>query len=128
MTKLQKKIFECLFRGGHIVKLKPGQEKPQMTLFDVQVQEIEKARYSVRGKDFKLVARIGVKSTPFVFKHCRKIRKFKTEVYEINRQMILGMNGNCWMKKRYKELRGQQFPLCQPSKLQLITSTYKLSL
>jgi len=125
MTKLQRKIFECLFRGGHIVKLTPGKDAPgQMILFDVEPTEAqgtplfgtkvnprppESGRYSVREADLKLVSRINVKSTKFIFQYCRKVRKFKTTVYMINKQQVLTLNGNSWIKKTYKKTRDQEF-------------------
>jgi hypothetical protein len=145
MTELQKKIFLCLFRGGHIVKQIPGKDKPQITMFDIEPTIKSPDKYSVREKDFKLVHRIGVKSIPFIFDYCREVRRFKTTVYEINKKKVLSLNGNSWIKKEYKKIRDEifiqnaaaklgqflnSFPkkvayLCPPCTLQIITSTYK---
>lgn len=147
MTKLQKKIFLCLFRGGHIVKQIPGKDKPQIALFDIEPTIKSPDKYSVREKDFKLVHRIGVKSIPFIFSYCREIRRFKTTVYEINKKLVLSLNGNSWIKQNYKKTRDEifisnaaaklgeflnSFPrtaayACHPCTFQLITSTYKIN-
>lgn len=129
MTQLQKKIFEVLFRGGHIVKLKPGEEKQQISMFDLQPSPLRVVRYSVREKDFKLVFRITHKNTAAIFRYCRKVRKYKVWVWEINRQAVLSLNGNSWLKKTYKKIRSQQKAKCNPCEAETIIPTHnKLSL
>lgn len=126
MTKLQKKILECLFRGGHIIPQLPGQTTPgQMTLFNEKVKiTATPGKWTVREKNFKLVARASNKKVQPLFEYCRIVNIGKVPAYIINKSLILSLHGNTWMKRQYKEIRDQK-KRCLPSTFQLIISNYK---
>lgn len=88
MTKKQKEIFEVLFRGGHIVKVRPG-------LYTARVANGSPIR---RGNDTTMFK---------VFKYCKKIMKLNSPMWILNKKEVLKLRANHWVKKRYKQVRDQ---------------------
>lgn len=94
MTELQKKIFEVLFTGGHIVKL-------------------SFVRYTARDRACNPIVRVGEGTMYEVLKLCKKVRVAKSTTWVLNKSAVLKLHGNDWVKIRYKEVRGTS---CIPRK------------
>lgn len=118
MTAPQKKILECLIMGGHVVKVIAG-------------------KYTARDHKGNPIARGGDRTMYQVFKYCRKVKKIGSVIWILDKRKVLSLSGNSWIKKNYKAVRYFQKKIdqahaqadgCFPCKMQITTSTYKLSL
>lgn len=86
-TKLQRECFEILFRDGVIVKIHPG-------------------KYTFRDRQGNPLKRVNKATFEAVEKMCKKTFRGGWAMYVINKKLILSLNGNSWLKKRYKKVRG----------------------
>jgi hypothetical protein len=108
MTKKQKEIFEVLFRGGHIVKVRPG-------------------LYTARNLNLNAIRRGNDNTIAQVVKHCKKIMKHNSPMWILDKKAVLKLRATHWVKKRYKQVRDQQFILQEADKALAVMQSFPVT-
>jgi hypothetical protein len=65
--------------------------------------------YTARSENLCAIRRGNDQTINQVLKHCKKIMKHNSPMWILNKKEVLKLRANHWVKKRYKQVRDQQF-------------------